>query len=533
MIRRAAPVLILAAMLFVLLGAKSQLRFGIGPLSNDASYYQTIARHVASGQGLRTNLSLYNQGFQNFPHRTTTSPVWPLTLGGVGAVIGMSSAGRYLPSTLYFLSLILLYFLALRLWRATAGNAGGLLFREARVPNFGHLAVFILGANIIYFRYSSVPNNEPLAFCLLFASLIALDRAARSWSTGWAFAAGLLGGLALLTRAQMLPLLIAPPLVLAWIGLRSDRSLRIAGVALMGSVLPLLPWAVYVATWAEPFRLGFLIGLEVQRETPELREIPHSRVAPDLWSLLVDRAAGFRYAFDPNHRQSYVKHFGLVTYAVPLALIYIAAQLGRGTRGKWRSLAPEHAMTVAMVLVGVGMLIPVHMTHMAFSLEWIFGFRHGLPLLLLILPALAMLDSARNRVWPILGGLLIAFTLAGNTLKLDKLLDRNFDRGIGGVNRQLVAWLDSQRPRPSVITTIPWELGVFSRSGYHWTICDNTPEDTLNQLEHAGADYVLVYWNERKCSFIRGLPGRELFEVRKFGNGRLHVLAPRGRVPGG
>ncbi len=531
MARRAVPLLILAAMLLALLAAKSQLRFGIGPLSNDASYYHTIARHVASGAGLRTNLSLYNQGFQSFPHRTTTSPLWPLTLGGVGAVIGMGPAGRYLPNALYFLSLVVLYFLGLRLWRGTSGDARGLLFRDGRVPNFGHVAVFVLGANVIYFRYSAVPNNEPLAFILLFASFMALDRAARTWSTRWALGAGLLGGLSLLTRTQMLPLLIAQPLVLAWVGLRPGRSLRLAGAALAGSVIPLLPWALYVASWAEPFHLGFLIGLEAQRETLELRNISHWRVMPDLWALLVDRASGLRYAFHPDHRYSYVKHFGALAYIVPLALIYVLARVVRRPREAVRALAPERAMPVAMVLTGIGMLVPVHMTHMAFSLEWIFGFRHGLPLALLILPALAMLDAAGHRAWRITGAVLLAATVIGNTLKLDKLLDRNFDRGIGTVNWQLIEWLDSQTPLPSVITTIPWELGVFSRSGYHWTICHNTPEDTLRQLEYAGADYVLVYSDERHCPFIRGLPGRKLFEVRNFGAGELYVLAPRSRRP--
>ena len=189
--------------------------FGIwaGEWANDADYYFTIARSVAEGEGLKSNLSLYYQGFKELPHFVTGSPVWPLFLGSIGAVIGMETAALWVPNALYMTSLVLLYLLGVRLTRAisapagengsapqAAAAAGGWLFREDAVVNLGHVAVLLFASNAVYFQFSSVPNNEPLAFCLVFGALLALERAARGHAIGWALLAGALAGLAVLTR---------------------------------------------------------------------------------------------------------------------------------------------------------------------------------------------------------------------------------------------------------------------------------------------------------------------------------------------
>ena len=518
-------------LLLVLLGAlvplKAQLRYGLGKRANDADYYYTIARSVAEGEGLKSNLSLYYQGFKTLPHFVTGSPAWPLLLGAVGAVVGLDSAAVWLPNALYMLALALLYGLALRLRRGIEVGGGGWLFRDQSVVTLGHVAVLLFATNVVFFRFSSVPNNEPLALCLVFGALLALDRAARECHVGWAFAAGALAGLAVLTRIQALAVAIAVPATLVGVALSGARARRLAPMALVAALLPFVPWLLYLASWNDAFELTAVLGLETQRETPELDVFRHAFFPKSMAAFVVDRLRGVGVAFDPRSSESYIAPFGWVAYAVPVALLHFAWRLLRSGPATWFKLAPERALPVATVATGIGMLLPVHAAHMTFVFEWLFGFRHGLPLILLIVPALAYLDAHARRIGSIVVGVLLLTTLIWNVQAMQNLFDRRLHHGLSAGEKQLVTWLDGQSPRPSVVTTQPWMYGAFSRSGYHWTLCGQSPEQTLKLLRHAGADYVLVRnEKERRCNFVRGLRPKYLRDVRVFGGG-IYVLELR------
>ena len=73
-------------------------------------------------------------------------------------------------------------------------------------------------------------------------------------------------------------------------------------------------------------------------------------------------------------------------------------------------------------------------------------------------------------------------------------------------------------------------LSVFSRSGYHWILCQHAPEQTLSLLRDAGAAYVVVFAKDPKCNFLRGLRPRELGVVRTFGKGAIYVLGLNDRT---
>ena len=530
MAKRILPYAFLLLMLAALVPLKGRFNPDIGPRVYDGDYFYGIARHVAEGQGLATNLSLYFQGFQEFPHRVTTSPVWPLTLGGVGAATDLRKAATALPEFLYFVDLVLLYFLANALWRGIRGNQRGWLFRSGWIPNFGHVAVFVLATNVVFFRFTSVPNNEALAFAWLFAALLALDRAAREASAGWALAAGLLAGVTLLTRPQLIGLAAAVPLVLAWCGLGHGKALRLGGVAAVGVLAPLVPWVVYLASWMDPLTPGAALGLETQRATPELAVFPHVTSPPTAWAYFMDRLGGLGVAFDPDAKHAYTFHFNAIAYLVPLALVPVCAHLLRRRPRPPRSLPARYALATAMLATGAVALAPVHLHHSTFALPWLFGYRHGLPLLLLILPALAYLDSHTHLAWRLAATALLALTLVGNTLGMQTLLNKNYRSGLRGFEPDLILWLDKQSPRPSVVTTRSMALSVFSRSGYHWILCQHAPEQTLSLLRDAGADYVVVFAKDRKCNFVRGLRPRELGVVRTFGKGAIYVLGLNDRT---
>jgi 4-amino-4-deoxy-L-arabinose transferase-like glycosyltransferase len=495
---------------------------GLGARSLDGDYYYQIARHVSEGDGLKSSVSLYHQGFKTFPHRVNQNPLWLLTLGYSGRWFGLGTSALLLPELLYLLDLALLYLLANRLWRGIGRPGQGFLFREGRIPDFGHVAVVILGANTVFFRFTSLPYTDALAFLFLFGALLLLDRTARERSFAWAGAAGLLAGLALLTRAQMVVLVVALPAALALVGLRERRFLGLAATALGVSLLPLIPWAIYLWSWMDSLTPSTLIGLAEFQETPELAPFPHTVQISSFGHYLLDRAGGLLVAFDPGHPHSYVQPFGWAVYLVPLALLHYAASCVRQPLAIRRGIEAERALVVAMLLCGAGMLGPVHLAHGSFFKEWLFAHRHGLPFLLLLLPALGYLDRARaGWVRWLNAGLLVA-ALVSCGLGMKQLMETRFPSGINQVERELVTWLDRQSPRPSVVTTRAQKLAVFSRSAFHWMECGESFDQTLALLRHAGADYVLMFGGDRQCRFLE-LRATELRTVASFSHLRSSV----------
>jgi 4-amino-4-deoxy-L-arabinose transferase-like glycosyltransferase len=191
----------------------------------------------------------------------TGSPVWPLVLGASGKVFGLRASATALPELLYFVDLALLYFLAMALWKGIAGERAGWLFRSGRVPDFGHLAVFVLATNVVFFRFSSVPNNDALAFTFLFCALIAVGQAALRGSAAIAGFAGIFASLALLTRVQTLGVVVTIPAVLFWVGLGQGRALRLLSASLLGIALCMIPWITYLLSWHDALAFGHVLGL--------------------------------------------------------------------------------------------------------------------------------------------------------------------------------------------------------------------------------------------------------------------------------
>ena len=166
--------MLLAAILLSLLTQK--LAFDPEPIGHgraDGSFYYQVARHVASGDGLRTSVSLYNQGLREIPAPTTIYPLWPLVLGATGRWIGLPRAAWLVPEILFFVDLLLLYCIANRIGSAL-GGAIWLRIRDVSFVDLGHVAVLLFGTNRMFFVHTSVPWTEGLAFALLFGSLLAV-----------------------------------------------------------------------------------------------------------------------------------------------------------------------------------------------------------------------------------------------------------------------------------------------------------------------------------------------------------------------
>jgi len=506
---------LLVALLLLFAGLKANFDHGLGRRALDGDYYYQIARHVAEGDGMATSVSLYNQGFQSFPHRINQSPAWVLLLGYTGRWFGLDTVSRRLPEALYLAGLLALYFLANRL-RRRLGDGGWL--RADGLPDFGHVAVVVLGASPIYFRFSSLPYTEPMAFLLMFGSLLALDRAALERSAGWAVAAGLCAGVALLTRSQMLPLVIAAPVALAAAGLRERRLLVPAGACLAAALLPLVPWGIWLSTWIDPMTPGAVIGFADLSETPGLPVFAHVVATDSFGAWLLDRGRGLLVAFDPRHELSYVVNSGFLPYLVLVAPVHFVWTRRHSLTGVLRP-PPETVLPLALLLCGAGMLIPVHMAHGTFFREWLFAHRHGLPILLLILPCLAYLCQAGRAARATAIALLLA-SAVWIPSGLYATMTEEYSTGLTPNEEKLVRWLGRHVDTPSVVTTRAQHLSVYSRVGFHWMLCKEVGEDQAMALMHyAGADYMVVYESQLAgCKFTTYRTRRQKFKhVTTFG----------------
>jgi len=490
----------------------------------DGSTYFQVARHVYEGDGLRTSVSLYHQGLKDLPSPTTIYPLWPLLLGFAGRLLGLERAARVLPELLYLIDLALLYALSNRLARAwSQGEAR--IFR--RVPiDLGHLAVLLFGLNLVFFRYSSLPYTDPLALGLTFAALLALARHLETCSVALAATSGALAAAAYLARTQMIVVPVAVIMTLAFAGRRGAARRRAALVAALAAAVVVLPWFVFLASFVrDPQPMMLVDVFTVHRETPEIAPVAWVAAPRSITALAGQVLTGLRVAFSPRGA-SYVKSFGVVAYAVPLALL--ALVLSARLRAAFAH-SRERAAIAGTALCGLGLAVMANAAHSEsdFARLWSFDHRHGLPFVVLVVSALACLlgttsasgalatpGSRTGRVLRTCALALVALTLIAALWRLPELLAPR-GRGPTGTERALAQWLDTQPSPPVVIARRASRLAAMSRARFHWIACSDEPEVTRQLFRHAGAQYVVARRSDRRCGFLRGL-APELESVATF-----------------
>jgi hypothetical protein len=498
----------------------------VGSWRNDANFYYHLARHVAEGDGLVTSASLYHQGLRELPRPSTIYPLWPLVLGAVGRLIGLERAATLLPELLYLVALLLLYGLTVRV----AGGFGGAprtLFPRFPALDVGHLAVLLFGMNSRFFASTSLPLTEGLAFTLAFASLLALARVSHAASMAWAAAAGALAALTYLTRSQMIAVPLVVPLVL-WVAALRDRArardaltCSIVVVALVGI------WILHLFRITDPFTPWLLVDFPAYRETPELLPFARYVTVDSSWSWLVDRAGGFLVAFDPTSRQSYYLSFGAAVYLVPLA----AADLLRRwiVDRRWPRLvdSTDSAVALATIAVGLGGIALVHGHHTKTPLEWWFHWRHGLPMVFLVIAALGYLVGRSGALRALALGLAL-LSLVRLVPALVAQIEYDYAPFLPAEHR-LVAFLDRRETPPLSVTTHAQQLVALSRHRFHLIDCADPPEQTRRYFEYLDLDYLIAYPEDRRCAFLRELLDEfDLVFTAGRGAGHIVVLEPRG-----
>ncbi|HEV7239983.1 MAG TPA: hypothetical protein VGQ36_12155 [Thermoanaerobaculia bacterium] len=545
----------LAAILTVLMAMKFAALPGDPPYGIDASYYFQIANHVARGHGFVTTVSLYHEGLI-LPSPSQIYPLWPLLLGYVGRAIGIVRAANLLPPIFYFLSLVLLYVLS----RAVALQVGRLRWAERwYVPDAAHLIVALFGVNLSYFGATTHPYTEGLAFTFAFASFAALQRigtpasapagpqasracvlrggedAARPAGEDagvpmrlvftrrdvWAFVAGGAAGLAFLGRSQMIAVAVGtvPVLILAaWRNPRLRRGL-VAYLATAAAVV--IPWIVY---------LGRIPGLRFAGEWKSVAKIAVPLYfEPGEFGSVLSRfesaASAILHAFSFASDMSYTRTFGPAALLPPIAAVLVLLAMRR--RGVRALPADTPIVTHALILAGLFVFVVLVFFPSAFGLRHLFGWRHGLTHVFLLIPAVSyLLGRQRLWTWTTAAILILSIALGGSTVLASVV--HSVPLTLRTSERAAVSWLARRQPVPKVLTTNAQILGSVSDAHYHWTDCNSPGLSTRGMVERLKIDYVLVYEGEKRCAFVDGvfdyLKVVQVFEDSRL---RVYLLAPR------
>ena len=355
----------------------------------DGAYYLNIARHVAAGRGLVTSLSIYHAGLETLPSATVAYPLLPLLLGGLARFVGLEWAARAVPACCYVASLVLLY-----VWLRVS-LARWLPSPRLWAPGVAFGATALLALNPVFGWASSRPYTESLALLLVFATLLAYSLARRRQRCvgrdGAVFlGVGVLAGLAYLARFQLVVVVVA--LVVVELAGRDAARFRRVAWLLLGALVPMGAWAQRVLGLPHA-GLRDLLDFARYRALPALPPFEYEVPCSGAVACVGDKLAGVAAAFSPAGSTSYVAQFGVVAYAIPIALVVVPWLHRRGVR--WRALRrARHADLVASALMGVLAVAPIHLVHSEHWYEWAFGWRQGLPLVLLLVPALAVLLAA-------------------------------------------------------------------------------------------------------------------------------------------
>ncbi|HET8796371.1 MAG TPA: hypothetical protein VFO89_01700 [Thermoanaerobaculia bacterium] len=506
----AARVLLLAVILSILAGLKLSVLPGTGPYGADGSFYANAARNVEEGAGLVTDVSMYHSGIRELPTPSRLIyPLWPLLAGYAARLLGLHPALNFLPPFFYLLSLLLLYLIASRLG-ARAGLPDGAWLTPA------HLLVLFLGLNFQFFGPTTYPYTEGLGFCLAFASLLLLDVALRRNAILWSVLAAVAAGLALLTRSQLVIIGLSLLVVVAWTAI-SDRKHTAAAVAYAAA------FAAMGAYWY--FAVYHVVENPRVELSGEFRMWVEPSTTADWWRA---RFEGVLVSFSPRHPNSYFQAFQ-TAFLLPMAAIPIA--LGQWIRRRPRALrlSPHSTLAAACVLVALAGYASLNLFHQdsSFFVPWLFGYRHGLPLVFGIAVAAVYLWMRG----PLARGATIAalaFAAIIGTRAIVPYITSPPAASPTESEAQLVRWLDASPRRPVLLAVRAQHLSVYTHTGIHWTLCRTSPDLTREMLAKLPIDYVIVYDDERPCAFVAGL-GDLLYEKAVFGEGRgsIHLLARR------
>jgi len=515
------PYLFLAGIWCILLVFKLLFNpYPVGDYGLDGSFYYQIARHVSEGDGLLTSVSLYHQGIKNLPQPSTIYPLWPLVLGGVGSLIGLEQAASLLPEALFLFSILLLYVLGNAIVTQQWGPEANLLVSQNGWINVGHLVALLFGLNKVFFGFTSLPYTEGLAFCLGIMALLALVQSTkRVGSPFWGILAGGLAALSYLSRSQMIGILVAILATFFLMGFHHKRYFQLAIFSMMSSILVVLPWVVYLTLGPQNFSPTLLLDFSAYRETPELQRFIWTVETHSIWEFVTDRLGGLLVAFNFTQPHSYMGSFGLSAYIPIVVLSYFLWSSCMINKLAFRSFCdPRSAGLIGASLSGLACLALVHATHLDYQgqPEWLFHFRHGLPLIFLITVAAGYLLAQKNpALKKLVLVLFILSYLTGINAVRATIQSEHQNSGPTHAEQAFSNWIDHQTTHPVFVTTRPWALGAFTSGNFHGVMCDESLQQMETYITQVRITHVVTNPADTTCGFFTTIKTR-LTQVAQF-----------------
>lgn len=482
----------------------------------DGGYYTEVAQHVRDGEGLVTNVSLYHHGYREFPHVTPVNPLWPLVYGFAGKVSPLLAAGFAVPTALFFVAMLFAYLWGARLFPDE-------LFPRA-VPGFdaGHVAVLLFGLHAEYFRFSSLPYTEGLAYALVFAGLWRFTGHLRRPGALAGLEMGAWLGLMSLTRGQLVIVALAAFGALAWAVVFSARRRRFgAMLAVAAAVFAALNGAHLIYLWdhlADP-SVAALWRFDQARANHDLSPFVTMVQTDGLLDYLRDRAGGFPVAFAMEGRHAYASSFHLFQYALPAAVPFLlvgaALAVRRGQLTEtWAQLRGDAAVPwIFVVLLAAAGFLSIHTLHKEFFQEWNFARRQGITAGFAFFLALVFLLRQRHFPAVLIGVFMLASSAylgygsmqetVATAEKYSEYTPETFKRG-------LVRWLQRARDERDALKVAlgahePQRVGFLTQGiGYHWVDSRTSFEDLRVLVEEHEIDYLILPpksrgWRMRKA----------------------------------
>ena len=507
--------------LAIILLALAALKFGFNPspigdlTRDDGAYYYQMARHVSQGDGLLTSVSLYHWGLQVLPSPAFSYPLWPIMLGIAGRFLDLGRAASLLPECLYFVSLALLFLLSRRIATMVEGLGPT---GSIPIPRFETAVVvlLLLGLNPVFFVFTSLPYTEALGFSIAFLSLLLVPSPAQESVAVRGVLATFLACLAFLVRPQLFGVCVGVVAGLA-AGAAAHRRFRdvlLLSLGVLGLVLG--AWTIYLSRVLSHFTVAALFDHTAVHENQALLRhlwlVPHATFI----DRVVDAGRGLMVAFDPLSRFSLVRSFGPAAYVVPAAVVVGAAAFLKKPRSRIDLSGPGIPPVISTVVAGCCCLGPVFLLHSFRWGEWFFQFRHGLPLILLLIFAVpyVMQQSRRMRVAVIL---LATGSLLAESAFLYQAMRAPYDSPTEA-QQALGRWIHSQPRSPLFLSTAAAPLTAITGGRFHWMMCDDPGSQTRAYFRVVGVDYLVTTTADISCPFFVDFRN-SLVEVRTFGTG--------------
>jgi len=410
---------------------------------------------------------------------------------------------------------------------------------------FGRTSAFaaaaILAVHPYAIEFSGDVQSEGLYLAFFLAAVWALWVGLRSASLGAAALAGLLCGLAYLTRPEGIGLLAVGGALAAWHALRRSwprrRAAAWCALLFLAAAFVAGPYVGWIraesGVWAitQKKSVGWVTGLSGPPARFAPKETP-APTAPDRAASDPSKAAGS--AEKRQRRDSAASGFSRYgdafvdlahTDLQALGPEWLAILLGGGLIGRWRRLSLRGVFV--LMIVGLYGLVLYELT---LNVGYV-STRHALPPLAVALGHVgaALLVVARACSGPrkraVLALVLIAIAAVGLSRSLRP------DRVDSVAERRVAEWLRAQELPPGRVAVHRRRIAYYAGAPAV-RIPDKAPKDVVGKMRRRGAKYLIIS-DEHLGDYpwlVEALPNRARLLYREAANGveaSVYLLLPR------